>query len=63
MHDYTPEGVKYNQREIAISHLYLIDKELRKMNRKLNVATIAILVFLGFKHKDKIKKIIRMEGV
>ena len=33
MFDYTPEGVRYNQGEIAVSHLYLIKKD-KKTNRK-----------------------------
>lgn len=62
MMDYTPEGVKYNQREIAISHLYLINKELRKLNRKISTLCFAGIIFVVTKHRDKIVEFIKMKG-
>lgn len=62
MVDYTPEGIKYNQREIAISHLYLMNKELRKLNRKLTMLCLAGIVFITVKHKDKIEEFIKTKG-
>ena len=60
--DYTPEGIKYNQREITISHLYLINKELRKLNRKISLLCLAGVAFIIVKHKDKIEEFIKMKG-
>lgn len=63
MVDYTPEGVRYNQGEIAVSHLYLINKQLRKINRRLSIACLAGVVFISVKHKDSIKEFInKMKG-
>lgn len=60
--DYTPEGVKYNQREIAISHLYFINKELKKLNRTISTICVAGIIFVTAKHKDKIVEFIKMKG-
>ena len=62
MFDYTPEGVRYNQGEIAISHLYSMEKQLKKLNRKLSMLCLAGVTFIAVKHKDKIKEFINMKG-
>ena len=62
MFDYTPEGVRYNQSEIAVSHLYSINKQLKKLNRKLTTLCLAGDVLIVVKHKDKIEEFIKMKG-
>lgn len=55
MKDYTPEGIVYNQREIALSYLHLIDKKLSKINRRFTILTILGIAAIIVKHKDSIK--------
>ena len=62
MTDYTPEGVVYNQREIAISYLYLMDKKLSKINRKLAILTAVGIAVMLIKHKDDIKALKYTKG-
>lgn len=53
--DYTPEGIKAHQMDLAVGYLNLIDKKLAKANRRLTVLAVAALAVLYFKvyKKDK----------
>lgn len=62
MRDYTPEGVMYNQREIALSYLHLMDKKLSKINRKLAILTVLGIAAMALKHKDDIKTLKYTKG-
>lgn len=59
--DYTPEGVRANQIDIAVSYQYLLDKKLKKTNRYLALLTLISLTSLAFKFKA-FKELIGMKG-
>ena len=51
MQDYTPEGVREHQIDVAVSYQYLIDKKLKKTNKYLFLLTLISLTSLAFKFK------------
>lgn len=61
MKDYTPEGVRYDQIDTALSYQYLIDKKLKKNNRYLCLLTLIGLTSLAFKFKA-FKEFLGMKG-
>ena len=62
MIDYTPEGVRYNQGEVALSYLYQTNKQLKKLNRKLTMLYLAGIIFVSVKYKDSIMEFIKTKG-
>lgn len=61
MRDYTPEGVRENQIDIAVSYQYLMDKKLKKTNRYLFLLTLIGLTSLAFKFKA-FKEFVGLKG-
>lgn len=62
MHDYTSSGLVVSQMDMANSYLYLIDKKLKKINRNLRIIAFVAITTSLYKHKDKIKELIKMKG-
>ena len=62
MFDYTPEGLKEMQSDIALAYLNLIDKKLGKIKRRLTVITLVVVATAIYKNKDVIEKINNMKG-
>lgn len=62
MYDYTPEGLASRQGDIAVSYLYLIDKKLAKINRKLTIITMFTVGAVLIKNKNVLKELKNMKG-
>lgn len=62
MFDYTPEGIKAQQNDIALSYLHLMDKKLKKINGKLRTIAFLGMVLVAIKCKGVIEEQIKMKG-
>lgn len=62
MFDYTPEGLRQTQSDIALAYLNLMDTKLKKINRKLFILSLLGVAAFVIKHKDDIKNLINMKG-
>jgi hypothetical protein len=62
MPDYTPEGVKAHQMDMAVRELHSINKKLKKINRNIRLLTLLSVAITIFKYKDKIKEFNPMKG-
>ena len=60
--DYTPEGIRANQSDIALSYLHLMDKKLAKIDRSLKFMIFAAIGTVVFNHVDDIKEFIKRKG-
>ena len=54
MFDYTPEGIRATQGDLAIAYLNLIDAKLAKINRKLSIIVLLAVGTLVYRNKDAI---------
>lgn len=62
MFDYTPEGIKLNQGELALCQLDFINRKLKKINRNLSLILLLGVGLTLVKYKNEIKELKNMKG-
>ena len=55
MFDYTQEGLRARQGDLAVGYLNLIDTKLEKINRKLTLITLVVVGTTLYKNKEVLK--------
>lgn len=61
MKDYTPEGIRQHQMDLTVGYLNLIDKKLKKTNKRLGIIAGVGLISLMFKVKA-FRELLGMKG-
>ena len=63
MIDYTEEGLRARQGDIAVAYLNMIDTKLAKLNRRVRTLTVLVAAAIIFKNKQVIiNKVKTMKG-